>query len=373
MKTLLAMTLVFATVLTANAQTGTKESEAAIAVQEATTELRRVTSELAVLDESNRRLARSDQAQIDTTKMLDQQQRKIQYEDTPALFKRIDELNEKIQRTRASGCPEEQTMVSVQLANRCNSLNAETSRERAELEAAQNNLNRQIQTINQTRQAVSTTTLENAAQQKKNNAALDDLQAKKQLYSEVIARSQLTPFPSGGAAPASAGLTARDTVPAGTNVDAGAQLKSAEQHSVTAAPAGRKEEAAKGFDTSGRGKGSLVYTETSAGRPAPAFFTNLPKEAKNNPQIQQSVAFYQKLDALKAETARKIVAVKEEQKSGKGDAAVLAAQLGTLTNDLKRHENDQAQAKEAVKKLVKDLHFPWDESAPAPAAAKTKK
>lgn len=190
MKMLLAMTLMFATVLAANAQTGKEKSEFEIAVQKAMTELRRVPSDLTVLDESNKKLAKSNQAQLDTTKMLDKLQRKIQYEDAPALDKKIDELNAKIQRTRASGCPEERTEVSVEMANRCNALNAETNRERATLAAAQDNLASQVQMINQTRQTVYTTTLENAAQQKKNDAVFNDLQAKKlALYSLVITRS----------------------------------------------------------------------------------------------------------------------------------------------------------------------------------------
>jgi len=188
MKLLLAMMLMVATVLPANAQT--EQSELEIAVQNAMTALRRIPSDLAVLDESNKKLARSNQEQTDTTQMLDKLQHKIQYGDFPALSKKIDELNEKIARTRASGCPEERTEVSVELANRCNALNAESRSERARLEVAQSNMNNQIKMINQTRQAVSTTTLENAAQQRRNNAALDDLQAKKlELYSQVITRS----------------------------------------------------------------------------------------------------------------------------------------------------------------------------------------
>lgn len=188
MKLLFAIALMFATILPANAQA--EKSEIEIAIQNAMTVLRQIPGDLVVLDESNKKLAKSNQEQIDTTKVLDKQQHKIQYEEWPELSKKIDELNEKIARTRASGCPEERTAVAVELAIRCNALNAESRGERARLEAIQNNMNSQIQTINQKRQTVSSTTLANAAQQKRNNAALDDLQSKKlSLYAQVITRS----------------------------------------------------------------------------------------------------------------------------------------------------------------------------------------
>lgn len=190
MKTLFAIILAFAAALTASSQTGAEKSDWEIATQKAITELRAATSELTVLHESNKKLARSNQSQSDTTKMLDKQQHKIQYEDWPVLSNKIDELNAKIERIRASGCPEERTEVVVELANRCNPLNAETKRERAALALAQDNMNGQIQNINQTRRAVYTTTQENAAQQKKNNAAIEVLQTRKlALYSQLITRS----------------------------------------------------------------------------------------------------------------------------------------------------------------------------------------
>jgi len=173
--------------------------------------------------------------------------------------------------------------------------------------------------------------------------------------------SALTPFPTGGIASGEAGLAAREVVSAGTSMDAGAQLKSVEAHSREASANGNKDEAGKGFDTLGRDEGALVVAEASAGRPVPAFVARLPEAAMSDAQIQQSAAYYQKLDTLKAETEQKIQKVKAEQQAGKGDAAVLAAHLGTLTNDLKRHEGDQAQAKETMRKRVKDLGFDWNE------------
>ena len=69
-----------------------------------------------------------------------------------------------------------------------------------------------------------------------------------------------------------------------------------------------------------------------------------------------------KLDNLKAENSQKIAAIKEQQKKGTGDAAVLAAQLGTLTNQSKQIDNDQAKVTETVKKRVTNLGFKLVES-----------
>ena len=153
----------------------------------------------------------------------------------------------------------------------------------------------------------------------------------------------------------------------GTNVDPGAQLKSVEKHSRLAGSSGDSRQARRGFDTSGTESGTLVYVKSSAGRPAPAFITNLPESAQNDPRIRQSVTYYEKLDKLKTDTARQIEFVKKEQAGAKGDPTVFEAKLGTLANDLKRHESDQARAKEAMKKRVIDLGFDWNETSPAPA------
>jgi hypothetical protein len=189
MKTLLSLMLIFATVLSANAQTGEKKSETEIAIQKAMTELQQVPNDMRVLEESNKKLAISNQAQFDTRKMLDKLERKIREEDAPALTKQIEEFQAKMRRLLDSGCGADVT-TDRELAMRCNAANDNARTERDKLMATQDNLNSQMQMINQTHQAVNTTTLENAAQQKKNNAALNDLQAKKlELYSQVIARS----------------------------------------------------------------------------------------------------------------------------------------------------------------------------------------
>ena len=152
----------------------------------------------------------------------------------------------------------------------------------------------------------------------------------------------------------------------GSGTDAGAQLKSVERHSRDAQLQGKdtaRETARMGFDAPGKASGNLVYTDKKKQQiPPSALDRQVPAAAQKDPQVQQSLAWYRKLDNLKAETTQKIAAIKEQQKKGTGDAAVLAAQLGTLTNQSKQIDNDQAMVTETVKKQVKNLGFNLVES-----------
>jgi hypothetical protein len=149
----------------------------------------------------------------------------------------------------------------------------------------------------------------------------------------------------------------------GSGTDAGAQLKSVERHSRDAQLQGKdtaRETARTGF---GKASGNLVYTDKKKQQiPPSALDRQVPAAAQKDPQVQQSLAWYRKLDNLKAETTQKITAIKEQQKKGTGDAAVLAAQLGTLTNQSKQIDKDQAKVTETVKKQVKNLGFNLVES-----------
>jgi hypothetical protein len=134
-------------------------------------------------------------------------------------------------------------------------------------------------------------------------------------------------------------------------------------------------QARQGFDGPGRLKGSRpvpdVSTEKIASKPlsSSALSAQVPEPAKSDPLVKKSLAWYDRLDTMKAETTRKIATVKAQQQSGSGDAAVLAAQLGSLTNDSKRIEKDQAKATADLKKQVKNLGLDWNESVPDPKAA----
>jgi hypothetical protein len=163
----------------------------------------------------------------------------------------------------------------------------------------------------------------------------------------------------------------------GSGTDAGAQLKSVERHSRDAQSQRKdsdKETARTGFDTPGKASGNLVYPDKKKQQiPPSALDRQVPAAAQKDPQVQQSLAWYRKLDNLKVETTQKISAIKEQQKKGTGDAAVLAAQLVTLTNQSKQIDNDQAKVTETVKKQVKNLGFNLVESPETTAPEANKK
>ena len=164
----------------------------------------------------------------------------------------------------------------------------------------------------------------------------------------------------------------------GSGTEAGAQLKSVERHGRET-PLQDNElanmTARKGFDTSGTASGNLIYPDKNKYRQIPpsALERQVPPEAMGDPQIQQMLVWYRSLDAQKAEATQKIATVKDQQKQGTGDAAVLSAQLGTLTNQIRQIKTDQTKATEDGKKRVKHLGFEWVESSePTTTEAKSK-
>lgn len=145
--------------------------------------------------------------------------------------------------------------------------------------------------------------------------------------------------------------------------DAGKDLKSVEMHSQRA-KASNGAGSGKGFDTPGENAGTLVHPDRSKSA-VPVFASTIPAAGKEDPQVQQSLAYYQKLEAVKEDTARKIAAIEEAQKKSPGDAAVVSAQIGTLTNQMNDATKEQAQAKKAVGARLKSLKIEWkEEEAP---------
>ena len=164
----------------------------------------------------------------------------------------------------------------------------------------------------------------------------------------------------------------------GSGTEPGAQLKTVDRHGRETPSLDNESASAtarKGFDESGKASGNLVYPDKNKDwqTPPSALERQVPPEAMKDPQVQQMFAWYRSLDAQKAETTQKIVTVKEQQKQGTGDPAVLSAQLGTLTNRARQIDTDQIKATEAVKKQVKHLGFEWVESSePTTTEAKSK-
>jgi hypothetical protein len=159
-------------------------------------------------------------------------------------------------------------------------------------------------------------------------------------------------------------------------IDSGAQLLSIHQSSNEAlsSPVAEKafmtpgsadkEIAGKGFDTSGKDQGTLVYPDKNNHRPPPsALDKQVPAGAKDDPQIKQMQTWYRSLEVQKAEKERKIAEIKEQQKTSQD--LVLATKIATLANDVKRLNEDQDHAMKTVKKRVLDMGLAWDES-PSP-------
>ena len=138
----------------------------------------------------------------------------------------------------------------------------------------------------------------------------------------------------------------------GSRTDAGAQLKSVERHSRDAQSQRKdtaREAARMGFDTPGRASGNLVFSDKNKYRQIPpsALDKRVPEAAKKDPQIQQSLAWYRKLDAQKAEKEKMIAEIKDQKKTSKDP--LLDVKIATLANDVKRLTDDQAKTTETVK------------------------
>ncbi len=90
--------------------------------------------------------------------------------------------------------------------------------------------------------------------------------------------------------------------------------------------------------------------------------SHLPAEALKNQEIQNSLAWYDKLEKGKAEGAREIAGIQKQIDGGNGDAAVLNARKAAVENSIQQMQVDQGRAKEQIKKRLLDLHHPWIET-----------
>lgn len=132
-----------------------------------------------------------------------------------------------------------------------------------------------------------------------------------------------------------------------------------------------KEMAGKGFDTTNKKTGNLAYPDKKQQQiPPSALDKQIPPEARDDPEIKQAQAWYRKLDALKAEKEQKIAEIKEQQKTSKDP--LLAVKIATLANDVKRADDDQAKATDAVRKKLKKSYHLDMRVTPAPATTETK-
>src|SRR3954471_12588773 len=92
-------------VISAHFSTQSKPSEAQIAIEKLRTEMKAPLAEISALDESDRKLAISNQVQIDTTAMSKRAERHVLDEDMPALQARWDAYRRGVKQYIDSGCP----------------------------------------------------------------------------------------------------------------------------------------------------------------------------------------------------------------------------------------------------------------------------
>jgi hypothetical protein len=190
MKVLPAMPLMFVIALTANAQTDQGQGSAQAALDRAMGDLKGTLSRLSALDESDKKLAASDQVQTDTTESLNRLEGMIKDEDIPAIAKKDRAYRIELKQITDSGCPTGGGTVPKALADRCNPLIDHLNTVYAEMAKDVERVTGQLVIIETTRKAVSDTVLANALQHKANNALRGDLAAERlKLWSQVIARA----------------------------------------------------------------------------------------------------------------------------------------------------------------------------------------
>jgi hypothetical protein len=138
-----------------------------------------VSAQLTALDKSDAELKKSDQAQTDTSQMVQVQLNRLRNETLPAIQARGNAWDVKRQNHINSGCPAEGGRMPVDQANRCNAETDALMAERAKILADADFAMKQGAQYESLRNAVSATTLSNAAKEKANNAQRDTLNAQK--------------------------------------------------------------------------------------------------------------------------------------------------------------------------------------------------
>jgi len=138
-----------------------------------------VSAQLTALDKSDAELKKSDQAQTDTSQMVQVQLNRLKNETLPAIQARANAWDVKRQNHINSGCPAEGGRMPVDQANRCNAETDALMAERARIMSDADSAVKQREQYESLRNAVSATTLSNAAKEKANNAQRDTLNAQK--------------------------------------------------------------------------------------------------------------------------------------------------------------------------------------------------
>jgi hypothetical protein len=138
-----------------------------------------ISAQLTALDKSDADLKKSDQTQIDTSQMVQKQLNRLKNETMPAIQARANAWDVKRQNHINSGCPAEGGRMPVDQANRCNAETDTLMAERGRIFADAESATKERAQYEQLRDAVTATTLSNAAKEKANNAQRDILNAQK--------------------------------------------------------------------------------------------------------------------------------------------------------------------------------------------------
>jgi len=167
------------------------------------------------------------------------------------------------------------------------------------------------------------------------------------------------------AAPTVAVHSASDQASSAAN--SGAAATTSDRSDVT------KAESGCAFDTAACAAYTPVRVNKTVGQTpgAAKLASHIPAAAKNDPEIQQSMAYYEKLDGRKTDTKAKLATIQKQIDSHAGDADALNAQKATLSNDLKRYDADEASTQAQIKKRLVAIDVPWVETPAPPATGAT--
>jgi tetratricopeptide (TPR) repeat protein len=92
--------------------------------------------------------------------------------------------------------------------------------------------------------------------------------------------------------------------------------------------------------------------------------SHIPSAALKDTEIQQRLAYYERIDGKKLDTQSQLAAIQRQIDTGGGDAAALNAQKATLNNYLKQYDADQADAQAKIKERLVAIKVPWNETPP---------
>lgn len=151
----------------------------------------------------------------------------------------------------------------------------------------------------------------------------------------------------------------------------GSDTKAGDQLLSVQANGNKKIDLTANYDVGGAASaGSIRVPQGTGMTPGAAELAKrIPDRAKKDPEIQQSMAYYEKLDGRKTDTKVKLDAIQTQIESGKGDPKILSAQKATLTNDMNRYTADEADTKAKIQARIVTIRKSWDESsAPGPGA-----